>query len=195
MGLRDRIKRGARRAVRDVGGRILEAGGGGRNAPAPQKAPEPPRPTIPEHILAPTPAPEPVAESLPEPEPVPEPVPEPEVEAAPAESVPLMDSAEAGPIEKGVVEAIKTVFDPEIPVNIYELGLIYDVDVLEGGSVHVRMTLTSPNCPAAQSLPAEVKEKSAAVDGVSGATVDVVWEPPWDPTMMSEAARLELNIM
>ena len=192
MGLRDRIKRGARRAVRDVGERILEVSGGGRNAPAPQKESEPPRPPIPEHILAPTPTPTPDPEPEVEVAPVVEEAPQ-VVEESPAPA--KMDSEEAGPIEQGVVDAIKTVFDPEIPVNIYELGLIYDVDVLEGGNVHVRMTLTSPNCPAAQSLPAEVKNKSASVEGVSGATVDVVWDPPWDPTMMSDAARLELNIL
>jgi FeS assembly SUF system protein len=102
---------------------------------------------------------------------------------------------EAARIETEVIEAIKTVFDPEIPVNIYELGLIYDVDVHPGSVVAVRMTLTSPNCPAAQTLPEEVKQKSASVDGVEEARVKVVWDPPWGPQMMSEAAQLELNLM
>ena len=104
-------------------------------------------------------------------------------------------TAESGDIREGVIEAIKTVYDPEIPVNIYELGLIYDVSVNESSEVSIRMTLTSPNCPAAQSLPAEVKEKSCAVDGAVSAAVEVVWDPPWGPELMSEAAQLELNLM
>ncbi len=102
---------------------------------------------------------------------------------------------DAARMETEVIDAIKTVFDPEIPVNIYELGLIYDVGVHPGAVVVVRMTLTSPNCPAAQSLPAEVKEKSTAVEGVEDARVKVVWDPPWGPQMMTEAAQLELNLM
>ena len=94
-----------------------------------------------------------------------------------------------------VVEALKTVFDPEIPVNIYELGLIYNVEVNEARDVRVEMTLTSPNCPAAQSMPAEIEYKTRSLDGVSEVTVEVVWDPPWSPEHMSEAARLELGIM
>jgi FeS assembly SUF system protein len=97
-------------------------------------------------------------------------------------------------IEADVVTSLKTVFDPEIPVDIYELGLIYAIHVTDGPSVKVEMTLTSPNCPAAQSLPAEVKQKTRAVDGVVQAVVDIVWEPAWTPEMMSEEAQLELNL-
>ena len=98
-------------------------------------------------------------------------------------------------IEAEAVEAIQTCFDPEIPVNIYELGLIYGVEVDAKGAVTVKMTLTSPHCPAAQSLPSEVAAKVRAVKGVTGASVDVVWEPPWNPGMMTEAARLQLGMM
>ena len=98
-------------------------------------------------------------------------------------------------IQGDVVEALKTVFDPEIPVNIYELGLIYNVDVREDRSVEVRLTLTSPMCPVAGTLPPEVEAKVAQVDGVTASTVDLVWDPPWEPSMMSEAARLELGMM
>jgi len=96
-------------------------------------------------------------------------------------------------IENQVVEAIRTCYDPEIPVNIYDLGLIYDVKVDNGGSVTVTMTLTSPHCPAAQLLPQDVEAKAKAVRGVAGVKVDVVWTPSWNPSMMSEAAKLELG--
>ena len=94
-----------------------------------------------------------------------------------------------------LIEALSTVFDPEIPVNIYELGLIYDVDVDAGGLVGIRMTLTSPGCPAAQTLPVEVKAKAKSVNGVSDAWVDVVWEPQWDMNKMSDAAKLQLGLL
>ena len=97
-------------------------------------------------------------------------------------------------LEKGIVAAIRTVFDPEIPVNIWELGLIYAIRTAADGHVDVDMTLTSPMCPAAEALPPEVQRKVASVPGVMAANVDVVWEPPWTPAMMSEGARLELNI-
>jgi FeS assembly SUF system protein len=97
-------------------------------------------------------------------------------------------------IENGIVEALKTVFDPEIPVNIYELGLIYDVDLQDEGKVHVKMTLTSPGCPVAGSLPGEVKAKVESVPGVAEADVELVWDPAWNPSMMSEAARLQLGM-
>lgn len=93
-----------------------------------------------------------------------------------------------------VIDALHTIYDPEIPVDIYELGLIYAVDVDHEGSVAVQMTLTSPNCPAAQSLPSEVEFKVSETDGVHGATVEVVFDPPWTPDLMSEEAKLELNI-
>lgn len=97
-------------------------------------------------------------------------------------------------IENGIVEALKTVFDPEIPVNIYELGLIYDIDLQADGQVQVKMTLTSPGCPVAGSLPGEVKNKVEAVPGVTAADVELVWDPAWNPSMMTEAARLQLGM-
>ena len=93
-------------------------------------------------------------------------------------------------LQEQVIGAIKTCFDPEIPVNIYELGLVYSVQVEPPGVVRVQMTLTSPACPVAGSLPPEVEAKIRATPGVTDAVVDVVWEPPWAPSMMSEAARL-----
>lgn len=98
-------------------------------------------------------------------------------------------------IEEQVLEALRTCFDPEIPVNIYDLGLIYNVGVEEGGAVSITMTLTSPHCPAVQSLPAEIEEKVKGVNGVNGVKIDLVWDPPWDPSKMSEAARLQLGMM
>ncbi len=96
-------------------------------------------------------------------------------------------------IRSGVVDVLKTVYDPEIPVDIWELGLIYDLDVDEAGAVKIRMTLTSPMCPVAETLPPEVEAKARSVGGVSDVKLDLVWDPPWSPSMMSEAARLELN--
>ncbi len=98
-------------------------------------------------------------------------------------------------IEAQVIEALRTVFDPEIPVNIYELGLIYEVKVDPSGAIDIRMTLTSPNCPAAGTLPGEVQEKAKTVPGVTDAKVEVVFDPPWDPSSMSEAAKLELGLL
>ena len=97
-------------------------------------------------------------------------------------------------IKQGVVDMLRTVYDPEIPVDIYELGLIYDVHVEESGNVAIRMTLTSPMCPVAESLPPEVEEKVRGVPGVTEVKIDLVWEPPWSPSLMSEAARLELGM-
>lgn len=93
-----------------------------------------------------------------------------------------------------VLDALSTVYDPEIPVNIKELGLIYDVLVDKDARVGIRMTLTAPACPAAQSLPVEVKQKAAAVPGVTSAKVEIVWDPPWDKDRMSEAAKLQLGL-
>ncbi len=93
-----------------------------------------------------------------------------------------------------VVEVLRNVYDPEIPVNIYELGLIYEVTINDDANVHVLMTLTSPMCPVAESLPPEVEERVARVEGVASATVEVTWDPPWEPDMMSEAAKLELDM-
>jgi FeS assembly SUF system protein len=98
-------------------------------------------------------------------------------------------------IEAEVLDALRTCFDPEIPVNIYELGLIYDVHVDSTGMVTIKMTLTSPHCPAAQSLPAEIEGKVKVAPGVTDVKIDIVWEPPWDPSKMSEAARLQLGML
>jgi FeS assembly SUF system protein len=107
----------------------------------------------------------------------------------------IMESINETIIEAQVVEALRTCFDPEIPVNIYEMGLIYDLKVAPEGAVTIQMTLTSPHCPAVQSLPAEVESKVRAVPGVSAVAIDLVWDPPWDPSKMSEAARLQLGMM
>jgi FeS assembly SUF system protein len=104
------------------------------------------------------------------------------------------DPVKMAEIRPQVLETLRTVFDPEIPVNIYELGLIYDVLVDKDSRVGVRMTLTAPACPAAQSLPLEVKQKAAAVAGVTEAKVEIVWEPPWSKDRMSEAAKLQLGL-
>ena len=106
-----------------------------------------------------------------------------------------MESLNETVIEAEVLDALRTCFDPEIPVNIYELGLIYEVHVDSGGIVTIKMTLTSPHCPAAQSLPAEIETKVKAVPGVTDVKIDIVWGPPWDPSKMSEAARLQLGML
>ena len=93
-----------------------------------------------------------------------------------------------------VITEIKKIYDPEIPVNIYELGLIYDVTVDENNKVYVKMTLTTPNCPVAESLPNEVKNSIKEIKEVKEVDLDLVWDPPWDKSMMSEAAKLELNL-
>ena len=93
-----------------------------------------------------------------------------------------------------VIAKIKKIYDPEIPVNIYELGLIYDIKIDEKSNVKVNMTLTTPNCPVAESLPKEVKDSIVEIKGVNKVDLDLVWEPPWDKSMMSESAKLELNL-
>ena len=93
-----------------------------------------------------------------------------------------------------IVAEIKKIYDPEIPVNIYELGLIYDIKVENKNTAKVKMTLTSPNCPVAESLPKEVKDSIMQVEGIDKVDLDLVWEPPWDKSMMSESAKLELNL-
>ncbi|MBK6627061.1 MAG: SUF system Fe-S cluster assembly protein [Flavobacteriales bacterium] len=98
-------------------------------------------------------------------------------------------------LEDRVIDMLKSVYDPEIPVDIYELGLIYEVNISDEAHVGIKMTLTSPACPVAESLPNEVEQKVAGVQGVSGAKVEITFEPPWDRTMMSEAAQLELGFM
>ena len=96
--------------------------------------------------------------------------------------------------EDAIIEACATVYDPEIPVNIYELGLIYAIETDEANRVKIEMTLTAPACPSAQELPEQVRQAVLAVDGVSECEVEVVWDPPWDPSRMSEDARLALNM-
>ncbi len=116
---------------------------------------------------------------------------------APAEPSPdaIIEAPEAQrPLADRIVRELKTVFDPEIPVDIYELGLIYKLAVDEEGAVKIQMTLTSPMCPAAEELPPEVESKARGVEGVSSVTLDLVWDPPWNPGMMSEAAKLELGM-
>ena len=97
-------------------------------------------------------------------------------------------------IKDKVIEEIKKIYDPEIPVNIYDLGLIYKIDVDDNNKVNVDMTLNSPNCPVAESLPNDVKMNIKKIEGVSDVNLNVVWEPPWDKDKMSEAAKLELNL-
>jgi len=118
---------------------------------------------------------------------------------APAEAIPTLDIERVADLEERIVAALKTCYDPEIPVDVYELGLIYDIEVEpEGGAdgeVKLRMTLTSPACPVAGSLPGEIEQKVQGVDGVEKASVELVWDPPWTPEMMSEGARLDLGFL
>ncbi len=97
-------------------------------------------------------------------------------------------------LKEKIIKEIKKVYDPEIPVNIYELGLIYKIDIDEKNNVKVDMTLTSPNCPVAESLPKQVEECILKVKGVSKVKLDLVWDPPWDKSMITEAGKLELNL-
>ena len=103
--------------------------------------------------------------------------------------------APGGDLYEAVIAAIKDIYDPEIPVNIYDLGLIYGVDVADDGGVMVSMTLTTPHCPVAESMPGEVELRVGAVPGVRDAEVNLVWDPPWDPAKMSDEARLELGML
>lgn len=102
-------------------------------------------------------------------------------------------SSEKNNIEDRIVAALREIFDPEIPVNIYDLGLIYNISVDEAKNAYIQMTLTTPNCPAAEQLPEEVRVKAASVDGIQSAHVELTWDPPWDKEMMSEAAKLDLG--
>jgi len=97
-------------------------------------------------------------------------------------------------LKKEIIGEIRKIYDPEIPVNIYELGLIYDVKIENDNTAKIIMTLTSPNCPVAESLPQEVKDSAMQVEGIEKVDLDLVFEPPWDKSMMSEAAKLELNL-
>jgi FeS assembly SUF system protein len=98
-------------------------------------------------------------------------------------------------IREKLIEQLRTVFDPEIPVDIYQLGLVYHVGVDDAGAARIQMTLTSPMCPVAEELPIEVEAKARSVEGVSSVRIELVWDPPWNPSMMSEAARLELGMI
>jgi len=98
-------------------------------------------------------------------------------------------------LEKKIVEALKTVYDPEIPVDIYELGLIYEIKIDDHANVEIEMTLTSPSCPSAEQLPGEVEAKVKAVEGVNDVKIKLTFEPPWDKDMMSDEAKLELGFM
>jgi len=131
---------------------------------------------------------EPVAAGPPPPDPV-QPGPPPGPETSPA-----ADPLKTLELKPAIIEALSTVYDPEIPVNIYELGLIYDVIVDGSGAALIRMTLTAPACPAAMTLPGEVESKVKSVAGVTDARVELVWDPPWSKDRMSEVAKLELGI-
>ena len=107
-----------------------------------------------------------------------------------------VDEAPAGEdVKNSVIDALKSIYDPEIPVDIYELGLIYDVDISEDGDAVITMTLTTPHCPVAESLPNEVELRVLSVPGIRDAEVKLVWDPPWDPSKMSDEARLELGML
>ena len=108
---------------------------------------------------------------------------------------PLEPNAPGGELQEAVIEALKSIYDPEIPVDIYELGLIYDVAVDEDGDAVVTMTLTTPHCPVAESMPGEVELRVLSVPGIRDAEVKLVWDPPWDPSKMSDEARLELGML
>jgi len=113
----------------------------------------------------------------------------------PVQTETTQTSVDVERVREKVVEQLRTIFDPEIPVNIYELGLIYDVIVSDAGHVNIRMTLTSPMCPAVEELPGEAEFKARGVEGVTSVSLDLVWDPPWSPDMMTEAAKLELGML
>ncbi|NIJ09171.1 FeS assembly SUF system protein [Sphingomonas vulcanisoli] len=108
---------------------------------------------------------------------------------------PLSGNEPGGALYEAVIDALKEIYDPEIPVNIYELGLVYGVDIDAGGHTVVSMTLTTPNCPVAETMPAEVEMRVGAVPGVGSSEVNLVWDPPWDPAKMSDEAKLELGML
>src|SRR5262245_4295612 len=106
-----------------------------------------------------------------------------------------MNPMEKQILELKIIDALQTCYDPEIPVNIYDLGLIYGIEISESSDVRIEMTLTAPSCPVAASLPSEVESKVAAIDSVKSVSVDLVWDPPWNPGRMSEGAKLQLGMM
>jgi len=106
-----------------------------------------------------------------------------------------VNSTEKQILELKIIDALQTCYDPEIPVNIYELGLVYGIEISDSADVRIQMTLTAPNCPVAASLPLEVESKVSGVEGVKSAQVEIVWDPPWNPGKMSESAKLELGII
>jgi FeS assembly SUF system protein len=114
-------------------------------------------------------------------------------EPAPDRPTPVDDAP--SPLKDSVVQVLRTIYDPEIPVSIWDLGLIYGITTTEDGTVNIRMTLTAPACPVAESLPGVVQQRIEALPGVSSAKVEVVWDPPWDRSRMSEAAKLELGLL
>ncbi len=114
---------------------------------------------------------------------------------APASAEVTLNVSEMVAYHDKIVERLRTVYDPEIPVNIFDLGLIYNIKVEPNADVHVKMTLTSPGCPAAGTLPGEVEDKIVVIPGIKNVKVDVVWDPTWDKEMMSEAAKLQLGFM
>lgn len=126
---------------------------------------------------------------------VPHPPTEPITEAVGGTGEKPQEPIDPAKVEAAVIEALQTVYDPEIPVNIYELGLIYGVEVSEDGRAEIRMTLTAPACPVAGALVEEVAEKSGRVEGVSTSHVELVWDPPWTPDNMTDAAKLELGML
>ena len=97
-------------------------------------------------------------------------------------------------LNERIIETLRTVYDPEIPVNIYDIGLIYEIEINDDAEVHIKMTLTSPSCPVAGTLPGEAEQRVAATPGVAKATLDLVWDPPWTMEMLSEAAKLQLGL-
>lgn len=109
-------------------------------------------------------------------------------------NAPMERAASNQALREKIIAALKTCYDPEIPIDIWELGLIYDIGINEQNDVTITMTLTTPHCPAAETLPVDVEQKVSAVEGVASARIELTWEPAWTPQMMSEAARLELNL-
>ncbi len=112
----------------------------------------------------------------------------------PAATGPFQEGTTGSPLEAPVIEALRTVFDPEIPVSIYDLGLIYVIDIAENGDTYIGMTLTAPGCPVAGEIPIWIQEAVQPVDGVGNVEVEILWDPPWTPEHMSEAAKLDLGM-